>query len=341
MTIRIAFAGTGHISRVHAQAARNLSKVLDDVQLAAVVNHRPESRADYAAQFAIARQYDTVAALLADGGVDALVVSSPNFLHAPQTIAALEAGLHVMVEKPMALNAAEAERMLAASRATGNKLMVAHCWRFDEEALWLKRQIDAGRLGKVLRSKGNGVHVNWGPGGWFVDERLAGGGALADMGIHAIDAARFLLGDPQPSSVYARIATEYGDYAVDDCGTIWINWQGGATSIVESGWWWPHADGPEASTQVYGARGFGQLFPTRLEIPDRASETVDVIDPGYAHPRPEHCPQAMYDAQMAHFIDCIQTGHSPNPGGAEGLVNMRIVDAALESSRRGEVIHLE
>ncbi len=336
MTLRIAFTGTGHISRVHAAAAQKI----DGLELAAVVNHRAESMADYAAQFGIARQYASVDALLAAGEVDILSVNTPNYLHAPQAIAALDAGLHVLVEKPMALNAAEAAAMQRASESSGAQLMVAHCWRFDEEVRWLKRQIDSGRLGKILRSKGYAVHVNWGPGGWFVEAPYAGGGALADMGIHAIDTARYLLGDPQPVSVYAKISTDYTDYAVDDSGIIWINWDNGAVSLVESGWWWPQADGPEASTKVYGSRGFGQIFPTRLEIPDRAAETVATIESDFAHPREPHCPQSMYDTQLAYFIDCIRQDRQPQPGAAEGLVNMRIVDAALESSRRGALVSL-
>ncbi|MDE2775193.1 MAG: Gfo/Idh/MocA family oxidoreductase [Chloroflexota bacterium] len=336
MTLRAAFSGTGHISQVHARAAQSIA----GVELAAIVNHRPESMRNYAAQFGIARQYATVEDLLRDGEVDMLVVSTPNYLHAPQTIAALEGGVHVMVEKPMAMNSAEAERMLAASQDSGAKLMVAHCWRFDEEVNWIKAQIDRGRLGDVLRTKGYGVHVNWGPGGWFVEARYAGGGALADMGIHAIDVARYLLGDPQPLSVYAQISTDYTKYEVDDSGTIWVNWMGGATSIVESGWWWPHADGPEASTKLYGTKAFAQLFPTRLEVPDRETQTVQTIDPGYPPAREEQCPQIMYDRQLAHFIKCIREDRTPNPGGVEGLTNMRIIDAALESSRAGQVVRL-
>ena len=336
MTLKIAFTGTGHISRCHARAAQSL----DAVELVAIVNHRPKSMADYAAQFGIARQYKMLDELLADGSVDILSVNTPNYLHAPQTIAALDAGVHVMVEKPMAMNAAEAMRMIEASENSGAKLMVAHCWRFDEEVTWMKRQILGGKLGRILRTKGCGVHVNWGPGNWFVEAKFAGRGALADMGVHAIDTARYLLGDPQPLSVYAKIATEYTDYDVDDSGTIWINWESGTTSIVESGWWWPHADGPEASTQLYGAKAFGQLFPTKLEIPDREAETVSTVDPGYPREREEHCPQIMYDLQMRHFIECVREDKTPNPGGDEGLVNMRIIDAALESSRSGEVVHL-
>ena len=337
MTLRIAFAGTGHISAVHAMAAQSMA----ELELVAVVNHRAESMADFAARFGIARQYSSVAALLADGAVDILCVGTPNYLHAPQSIAALEAGLHVIVEKPMVMTSAEAQAMRRASHESGVKLMVAHCWRFDEEVNWLKRQIDAGRLGRVLRTRGYGVHVNWGPGGWFTKARYAGGGALADMGIHAIDTARYLLGDPQPVSVYARTATDYTDHDVEDSGTLWINWADGAMSIVESGWWWPHADGPEASTQLYGDRGFGQLFPTRLEIPDRQAERVAAIDPGFPPEREEQCPQEMYDRQMAHFIACIREDRQPNPGAPEGLVNMRIIEAALASSESGQVVPIE
>ena len=336
MTLKIAFTGTGHISRVHARAARSLA----DLEAEAIVNHRPESMGDYAAQFGIERQYLSLDALLADGGLDILCVSTPNYLHAPQAIAALEAGIHVLVEKPMALDAAQAEAMRRAGEKSGAKLLVAHCWRFDDEVNWLKRQIDEGKLGKILRTRGYGVHVNWGPGGWFTEARYAGGGALADMGVHAIDTARYLLGDPQPVSVYAKVATQYTDYDVDDSGVIWINWAGGATSVVESGWWWPHADGPEASTQLYGSRGFGQLFPTLLELPDREAATVDTVDSGYPPARDEHCPQEMYDAQLAYFVHCIREDRTPIPGAAEGLVNMRIIDAALQSSRSGEVVRL-
>ena len=254
----IAFTGTGHISaHVHARAAQSTLPAWNWSLLSII---EQESMAEYATQFGISRQYMTIEALLTDGDVDVLCVNTPNYLHASQAIAALDAGIHVMVEKPMALNAAEAEAMRRASEQSGAKLMVAHCWRFDEEVNWLKAEIDGGKLGRILRTKGNGVHVNWGPDGWFVEARYAGGGALADMGVHAIDAARYLLGDPQPLSVYAKIGTQYTDYDVDDSGTIWINWEGGATSIVESGWWWPHADGPEASTQLYGTAGFGTVI---------------------------------------------------------------------------------
>jgi predicted dehydrogenase len=332
--MKIAFAGTGYINKIHAQAAKNLG-----LDLAAVVNHKQDSMADFARQFKITRQYETVEAMLTDGDVDAVVVSTPNYLHAPQTMAALKAGVHVMVEKPMAMNAPEAEQMCEAADKSGALLMVAHCWRFDPDVLWLKEQ--SKKLGKIIRTKGIGVHAHWGPSGWFTQKQFAGGGAMADMGIHALDTARFLLGDPKPVAVYARMGTYYKDFDVDDTGVIIVEWDNGATSYIESGWWQPHADGPQAATQLYGTHGFGQVFPTKLELPNVREEEVDVIDPGFEFPRQEHCPQSLYDDQLRYFVECVEKKRAPVPGGIEGLVNMKVLDAVYESSRTGKVVEVK
>jgi predicted dehydrogenase len=82
------------------------------------------------------------------------------------------------------------------------------------------------------------------------------------------------------------------------------------------------------------------LFPTQLEIPNPKTERVNLIQSGYEFPRPEHCPQSMYDAQMAHFIQCIRKKKTPIPGAAEGLTNMKVVDAAYKSSRTGKVVEI-
>ena len=333
--MKIAFSGAGYIITIHAKAAQ----AQKDLELAAVVEKYSEKSAVFAQRFKIKHQFHTVEELLKAGVVDALVVGTPNFLHAPQTIAALKAGVHVMVEKPMAINAREADKMMEASAKSGAQLMVAHCWRFDEDVLWLKKE--AKKLGRIIRTKGYGVHTHWGPAGWFTQRQYAGGGALADMGIHALDTARFLLGDPQPASVYAKIGTHYKDFDVDDTGVIIVEWDNGATSYIELGWWQPHSDGPEAATQLYGTQGFGQLFPTQLELPNVKAQKLDIIRSGFEFPRKEHCPQSMYNAQMAHFIECIRKDKTPVPGGLEGLMNMKVVDAAYKSSGTGKVVTIK
>ena len=332
--MKIAFAGAGYIINIHANAA----KAQKDVELQAVVEKFSDKSAALAQKYRIKNQYHTVEEMLKAGKVDALVIGTPNFLHAPQAIAALKAGVHVMVEKPMGMSVREAEKMMEASAKSGAKLMVAHCWRFDEDVNWLKKE--SKKLGKIIRTKGYGVHTHWGPAGWFTQKELAGGGAMADMGIHALDTARYLLGDPKPVSVYAKIGTHYKNFDVDDTGVVMVEWDNGATSYFESGWWQPHSDGPEAATQLYGTKGFGQLFPTQLELPNVKAKKIDLIKSGFKFPRKEHCPQSMYDAQMAYFIECIRRNKNPNPGGAEGLMNMKVVEAAYKSSRTGKVVKI-
>jgi predicted dehydrogenase len=100
-------------------------------------------------------------------------------------------------------------------------------------------------------------------------------------------------------------------------------------------------DGPEAATQLYGTQGFGQLFPTHLKLVDANTKKVEVVKSGFKFPRKEHCPQTMYDAQMAYFLNCVRNRTTPVPGGLEGLTNMKIVDAAYKSSKTGKVVEIK
>ncbi len=253
--------------------------------------------------------------LVDDPGIDAAVVATPNALHAPQASAFLAAGKHVLVEKPMADTLAAAEALAAAARASRALLMVAHCWRFHDDVRALRRRIAAGELGEVVKTRGYGAHAGWAPSGWFTERELAGGGALLDMGVHAIDTARYLLGDPDPLAVCAALGSRYGGYEVEDDGILLIRWSGGTSSIVECGWLQPHVAGMEADTEVYGTGGYARVWEM-TEPPE-----------GY-----EHCTQPMYSAQMREFVDAALEGRPARPSGEDGLVVMRVVDEAYRSS---------
>ncbi|MHC1740106.1 MAG: Gfo/Idh/MocA family protein [Anaerolineaceae bacterium] len=337
MAIRIAVIGAGYIGEIHAKAVKNLA----GAELVAVVDQNEEKARDFAAKHSIPHTYYSLDELIKSHTSDAIIIGTPNFLHAQQAISAMKAGIHVMVEKPMALNVDEAKLMVQASNETACTLMVGHCWRYDSEVNWLRDQVNLNRLGNIVRTKGYGIHENWGPSGWFVEKKLSGGGALVDMGIHAIDTARYLLGDPEPESVYAQLGTFYGSYDVDDTGLIIINWKGGAVSYIESGWWQPFSDGPEAATQLFGLKGYGSIFPTCLRIPNLANESVEVIENGYQHPREEHCEQIMYDQQMSHFVTCINEKSTPNSSALKGLTNMKILAAAYKSNETKELVKIE
>jgi predicted dehydrogenase len=309
---RVALFGCGWIQDFHARGV-----IAHGDELVAVTNHREESARAFADRYAIPRVTTDWEALAADPGVDAAVVATPNALHASQTIALLRNGKHVLVEKPMAISVAECDAMIAASRDGGASLMVAHCWRFRDEVRAMRDRIVAGELGDVVKTHGYGVHAGWGPSGWFTDPALAGGGALVDMGVHAIDTARYLLGDPVPGDVCATIGTRYaeGRYTVDDDGVVMVTWSDGVTSVVESGWWQPHLGGLEADTEVYGTKGYARIWPPEPPSADY-----------------EHCSQPMYSAQIAEFLDAIGEGRAPRPSGGDGRIVMQVVEEAYRSA---------
>lgn len=309
--IRVALLGAGYIQNVHARA------VLEhpNGELVAIANWREPSARVLAERYGIPRVSTDWEEIVSAPDVDAAVVATPNALHAPQAVALLRSGKHVMVEKPMAMSVGECDEMIEASRASGASLMVAHCWRFREEVRAMRDRISARELGEVVKTRGYGVHTNWGPSGWFVDPALAGGGALVDMGVHAIDTARFLLGDPLPTRVCATVGTRYGDYAVDDDGIVLISWSSGVNSVVESGWWHPRSGGLEADTEIYGTKGYARIW-----------------DPAPPSEEYEHGSQPMYTAQMAEFLDAIAEGRQPRPSGEDGRVVMQVVEEAYRSA---------
>jgi predicted dehydrogenase len=308
--MRVALFGCGWIQDFHARGVRACGH-----DLVAVANHREETARLFAERHDIPRVTTDWEALAADPAVDAVVVGTPNALHAPQSIRALEHGKHVLVEKPMATSVAECDAMMAAAEGSGASLMVAHCWRFHPDVQAMRVRIDDGDLGEIVKTRGYGVHAGWGPSGWFAEKALAGGGALPDMGVHAIDTVRYLLGDPLPTRVCATIGSRYGDYDVDDDGILLISWTQGTNSIVESGWWHPHKEGLEAETEVYGTGGYARIFP-------REEPSEDY----------EHCTQPMYTAQMREFLGAIEDGRSPKPDGADGRVVMDVVEQAYASA---------
>ena len=331
--INLALIGTGYIADYHVRGLQQIP----NTEIISVVSRTKEAAVSFATKYNIASHTNDISTLLSRKDIDAVVIATPNKFHAPYAIEFLKKGIDVFIEKPMAISSQEGRQITKTATENNTLVMIGHMWRFDEEANYIRDTIASDKLGKIFKTKGYGIHVNWGPSGWFVKKELAGGGALADMGVHAIDTARFLLGDPQPKSVYAKIATHFGDYDVDDTGTIFITWDNGTESIIECGWWHPHMDGPEASTGVFGTKGYASLFPTYLEI--KEGDQINNITKEFPI-RKEHCDQGIYSRQMEHFVASIRNRSIPVPGLNEGQIVLDIVAAAYKSSKTERVVHL-
>jgi predicted dehydrogenase len=333
MSTKIALIGAGFIADYHA---RGLQK-LEGVEIVAVVAKEMEEATEFANRYGIKETYTDISSVISNPDIDGVIIGTPNIFHAPYAIEALNKGKNVFLEKPMAMNTEEGEKVAEASKANNKIVMVGHMWRFDAEADYLKKVVASGKLGKIVKTKGYGIHVNWGPEGWFTQKRLSGGGALADMGVHAIDTIRYILGDPEPVEVYAKIGTYYGDYDVDDSGIIMITWDNGTTSVIESGWWHPHMDGPEAGSQLFGTKGYASLFPTKLKL--NVEGFTGEFEPELPE-KEDHCDQSIYDRQMEHYVDCIRKSTPPVNGIPEGLTVLKIVDAAYKSSESCQVVKM-
>jgi len=332
-TVNIAIIGTGFIAHYHARALLSLA----DVNIAAIIDTKPGAAQKFADNYNLNAIVSTdTAGFVNREDIDAVIIGTPNKFHLPYAIEFLNHGKDVFLEKPMALNTTEGKKIMETAISANRLVMVGHMWRFDEEVMYMKEAVVSGKLGKIIKTKGYGIHENWGPSGWFTQKQLAGGGALIDMGVHAIDTTRFILDDPKPLKVYAEIGTFFGDYDVDDTGIIIITWDNGATSIIESGWWQPHMDGPEAATRLFGIKGYASVFPTFLKIKDREREEFKPA----GREKTEHCDQSIYTSQMKYFIDCIRTRKKPSPGLDEGLTVLKIVDAAYRSASENKVIAL-
>ena len=191
-TIQVGFIGAGYIARAHARGVASL----EGMRIAAIASPGEEKREAFADEFGIGRRYARAEDLIDDRDVDAVVICTPNVYHHDHAMAAFGEGKHVLVEKPMACSTEQARAMVAAVDRSGCVLSVGHMWRYDREARYAAERIADGEIGTVFRTVSYGIHVHWGPGGWFIDRALACGGAVADMGIHAVDTTRFLIGDP-------------------------------------------------------------------------------------------------------------------------------------------------
>ncbi len=340
-TVRVGIIGTGSIVRsahLPALAANRRTQVV------ALGNLRGASLAALAREFQIAKTYTDLDLIAHDQAIDAVVVALPNSLHAPATICMLSAGKDVLCEKPMATTVADAHAMADAADANKRKLMIGFVWRMHAQMRWLRQIVLSGRIGTIERIKAHAVVAGRGPqpGSWFVDPRASGGGALADVGVHAIDAISFLFDDRlKPLTVSANIDNRFRPLDVEDSAGVRIEYDNHVITELEAGWYHDRASDPHGALEVWGSDGYARILPARLRARssgrgrDEIQETADLSS---AHPDSD---PAVYAAQMDHFLACILENRRPACDGRIGLSSVLVVEAAYRSARSGEPVRLE
>lgn len=349
--VKIALIGAGNIANSHLEA---YSKV-PDAEIYAICDINEGRLKETADRFGIERRYtdvDTMLAALPE--LDAADVCVWNCSHAECSIKALNAGLHVLCEKPMAYNAKEAEEMLAAAKKNNKLLMIGFVLRFSDEAKISMDFIEKGYLGEIYYSKAQYVRRHGNPGGWFSDKARSGGGPVIDLGVHVIDLTRYLMGNPKPVSVYAVTYDKLGkrDYlktnvgwspkdstpedpcTVEDFASALIRYDNGAVTHLETSYSLNGED--SAKKLLYGTKG-GLDLTNGVKI---YSEYNDFLADINVNTKNYKKSEDMFVAEMTHFVDCVANGTECRAKAEDGIEVMKILDAIYLSAKTGHEVVL-
>ena len=349
--VKLAIIGAGNIANAHLEAYRNVP----DVEIYAACDINPARLNKTCDRFGIARRYTDLDTMLSElPELEAADVCVWNCNHAECSIKALNAGLHVLCEKPMAYSAREAEQMQAAAERNGKLLMIGFVLRFSDDARIALDFIDKGYLGDIYYAKAQYVRRHGNPGGWFGDKARSGGGPIIDLGVHVIDLTRYLMGNPKPVSVYAVASDRLGDRkfiktgpgwvpedareddvcTVEDFATALIRYDNGACTFLETSY---DLNGEDiAKRQLFGTKG-GMDLSSGVKLYTTVNDYLADIDVKTANLKGG---RDMFTAEMAHFIDCVKNGTECRAKAEDGIAVMKILDAIYESARTGHEVIL-
>jgi predicted dehydrogenase len=333
------------MGRNHAVNFRDMS----EATLVAICDVNADRVAQVAQEVHPWRTYTNYEDLLADNDIDAVSLALPNALHERVVLQALEAGKHVLCEKPLAMNAAEGARMVEAARRLDRKLMMHFNYRFYPSSQAIKRAIDEGALGHIYFARTIWHRKRLIPnlGGWFTQKAMSGGGALIDLGVHRLDLALWLMGYPKPVSVtgvaYGFLGQRAGAaegkiFDVDDFAAGFIRFENGACLEIEASWATNSEKREDQSTQLYGVhagavmRNWDEGYQYEARLFRSNEHDVWTEEP----PVPEHL-----ETPQQHFCRSIIHNFEPMATGEQGLVVMRLLDALYESAATGREVRLD
>jgi predicted dehydrogenase len=349
--IRIGLIGAGNIGNVHLQ---EFGKLKDQCEFTAITDTFLPLAGQRAVQYGIPVVASSPEELIMRDDVDAVIVAVPNQAHAPLTIYALEQGKHVLVEKPMGLNAAAAKEIVRAQKRTGLTVMVGHQMRWEALPLQVKEQIDQGQLGRIYTAKTGWYRRKGIPGWgtWFTQQAQSGGGPLIDIGVHMLDLAFFLMGEPKPVSVYGSTYAEFGPrkkgigtwgkpdwngvWDVEDLATAIIKMEDGSSLTLEVSWAVHMDTSNEPFVHLMGTDGGVVLRgPEGKYLTERFDQPMEVA---ISEPAEDEGSRLRLSR---HFLECVREGKQPVTSAETGLRSNLIIDAIYESSRNGGEVKLD
>jgi len=336
-TINVGVIGTG-VGRLHLRGYATLP----DVKILGVCDLDRDEAQRFADEYRIPHVFTDYHDLLALDDLDGVSIATPNFLHMPMTIDALKAGKHVLVEKPMGLNAGEARKMIAAAQRAERRLMVGMTLRFESDIQTVYHATKTGKLGKVYYARASMLRPrafpgtypktsNMARGSWFADRKRAGGGPMYDIGVHTFDCAWWLMGRPAPVAAVGKTYLEvappfYKKHGVpidvEDLGTAFIKFADGASMLLDVSW------GLNAkksfSVQVMGTKAGVDVSPALY----RSGADGGLVSEPVTLPK-----NARLEGEQEHFVSLIRNPRKKSLSPAEdGLVVMKVLDAIYKSA---------
>ena len=330
--IRIGVVGVGAIAQIaHIPV---LSKMRGAQLVALCDNDRPKARS-LADRFGVPDVFTDIEDLLEFDELDAVIISTPNHLHEPHVLSALQAGVHVLCERPLALTSRGVERLLTAAQRAERKVAAALNHRFRSDVQALDRFLRGGELGRLTGVRAGHYQIKKSLEGWRHRRAEAGGGAFFEYGLPLLDLALWLADFPEPVRVSAQMERARGASAVEDSMFVYLECAQGMSLAFDVTWsyigdedrWW---------FEVLASRGNARLAPLRV-VKEINGKPMDV-SPGGAAARESAFTQS-YRAELAHFVAVLRE-EAEYEAPTEQVMVHRVAEAIYKSADEGKEIQL-
>ena len=345
--LKVGLLGAGGITNAHLPA---YLKHPDRVQLTAVCDIAEPRAQELAKKAGVEAVYTDLDKMLREADIDAVDNCTGHPQHAALTIAAAEAGKHVIVEKPMAINVQECREMIAAADKAGVTLMVAQNLRYSPEAVAVKRFIDEGKLGDILAVRTHLIRRS-GSGGAYArySDAKQGGGILNAEQVHHIDLLRYYVGNVKRLTAACKSMGPGMLNGAEDMVVASFTFENGAVGDL-FGSWGAHLSTEDRSYMVFGTEGTIHSTPPRLPEHHHFGTMMlglkeqRMIDPAFEpiDTRGTDLPSADgFDNEILHFEECVRTGREPISSGRDNIETIKIIHGIFESSRTGKPVDLD